>query len=372
MKKLNSITIVVIKKKNESDKKSLRKVLILLLIAYMMIANTSPLFADMTYENSLVAYWDFDEGSGTALGDATGVNDGILVNDPAWTTGIFDGALDFDGGDDLISIPYTNSFDFQDELSVGAWIKYDQLINLYPRIISQVYSGSSGVFNMLVSASTSKVRWAIGDYFLDSTMSLTPNQWYHIMGIFNGPTDTQKLYINGIESGYMSNPSTIPNSNNNLFIAHYPGYTRYWKGQIDDISIWNRALNSDEVSSIYNVGVQGFEGILDGINNTFGALGYTTDEINQLTQLYADGKANLPVENLDFGDNITWTYEDGILPEDIGYEIGDSWITTDGKYCVKLGSGLIGDPISGVPEVPASSALVLLSSLFIIRRKKKI
>ena len=43
-----------------------------------------------------------------------------------------------------------------------------------------------------------------------------------------------------------------------------------------------------------------------------------------------------------------------------------------GNYYIKLGSGLEGTSGTGaVPELPVSSALMLLSSLFILRKKRK-
>ena len=91
---------------------------------------------------------------------------------------------------------------------------------------------------------------------------------------------------------------------------------------------------------------------------------FTESEILELADLYSS-KSSGVVGGMD------WTYLDGDLPSDTNgevYEIGDSWIY-EGNYYIKLGSGLAGTS-GAVPEVPASTVLMLLSSLFISRREK--
>ena len=95
---------------------------------------------------------------------------------------------------------------------------------------------------------------------------------------------------------------------------------------------------------------------------------FTESEILELADMYSDGSSGT-VHGMD------WEYLSGNLPGDTDgevYEIGDSWIY-EGNYYIKLGSGLEGTSGTGaVPEVPLSSALVLLTSVFVIMRKKNI
>ena len=191
---------------------------------------------------------------------------------------------------------------------------------------------------------------------LGSDITPAINTWYHVVLRFKA-NEFMEIWINGENHtgsfALGSVPSGIAINDLDLRIGHDYDTEGYLNGLIDDLAIWNRALNANEIGSIYNVGVQGFEGILNGVTNTFGGLGYTTAQIDQLTQLYADGN---PLAELDLGDDVTWTYEVDVLPEDTGYEIGDSWTTANGRYCVKLGSGLLGTPLGvggSVPELPA-------------------
>ena len=60
----------------KTNGKILKNIAIILALSCMTILGASYLFADVVYENSLVSYWDFDDGNGSIASDATGVNNG--------------------------------------------------------------------------------------------------------------------------------------------------------------------------------------------------------------------------------------------------------------------------------------------------------
>ncbi|MCK4697109.1 MAG: hypothetical protein KAT53_02245, partial [Dehalococcoidia bacterium] len=65
-----------------------------------------------------------------------------------------------------------------------------------------------------------------------------------------------------------------------------------------------------------------------------------------------------------------WTYLAGNLPGDTGgevYDIGDSW-EYDGKYYIKLGSGLEGSG-GGVPEIPAGMMPLMGVAISVVIRR---
>ncbi|HEV58315.1 MAG TPA: hypothetical protein ENN87_12615 [Phycisphaerales bacterium] len=54
-----------------------------------------PICSVWAQPEGLVGWWPFDDRQGTVAIDASGNgNDGTLVGDPTWTTGILGGALD--------------------------------------------------------------------------------------------------------------------------------------------------------------------------------------------------------------------------------------------------------------------------------------
>ena len=75
-----------------------------------------------------IAHWKLDDGVGTTAIDSEGGHDGTLTNGPVWVAGQLDGALDFDGSNDLVSIPHHAIFT-QVPMTVSAWFK----LNTYRR-----------------------------------------------------------------------------------------------------------------------------------------------------------------------------------------------------------------------------------------------
>ena len=74
-----------------------------------------------------IAHWTFDEGVGSLAGASAGNgNDGQLSGGPAWMPGVIDGALLFDGIDDVVMIDDSgpnSSLDIDtNQLTIALWI----------------------------------------------------------------------------------------------------------------------------------------------------------------------------------------------------------------------------------------------------------
>jgi len=109
-----------------------------------------------------------------------------------------------------------------------------------------------------------------GEDFALSSASHSNNQWYHVVGIYNG-TDLL-IYVNGILEG--SNnigpviASTGPASlriGNNLQSDH--GGKGVFDGLIDEVAIYDRALSAEEIQQHYQNGLNGFGYQSDGIGD---------------------------------------------------------------------------------------------------------
>src|SRR5262249_15913156 len=147
----------------------------------------------------LVAYWKFDEGSGTTVSDSSGNgNTGTLVNRPLWTTGRVGNALFFDGIDDNITVPDSNSLDLSSSFTLSAWVNPASTFTDFRSIVVKNYSyylyasvagycgdgsplgGFSGATNQTVSQPS----------------PLPINTWTHLAVTYNGSPLT--FYQNGV------------------------------------------------------------------------------------------------------------------------------------------------------------------------------
>jgi hypothetical protein len=93
----------------------------------------------------------------------------------------------------------------------------------------------------------------LGDYGEPSFQqsSLQSNVWYHYVFVLDQTGG--KIYVNG--QLVDSHPWTgTPGASTNNFQWKIGGFYNTWfKGKIDDVGIWNRALSTSEVTSLYNL-----------------------------------------------------------------------------------------------------------------------
>jgi|GEM_PF-6682228 len=209
-----------------------------------------------------VSYFSFDEGTGTTANelasdnDATfsGYNDGVVVGS-SWTTGKYNGALTFDGVDNFVNVTYDDVFDAAD-ITISAWIKTAVGGSPHNPILAKYVTWNSGggyymrlrygQIAFLVSNGT-----GYGDIWGGALVN--DSQWHHIVGTFNG-TDVQ-VYLDGSSAWAPDSwPYALTTPNVPLRIGRggtvYDN-SLYFNGSLDDIKIFNRALNSSEVTSLY-------------------------------------------------------------------------------------------------------------------------
>jgi hypothetical protein len=86
--------------------------------------------------------------------------------------------------------------------------------------------------------------------FLDNT--ITPGQWTHLVYTFDGTTGN--IYENGNTTPIISGALPLPLDPNRPFIVggQYGNAFDSMLGQLDETAIWNTALSSAQVGSLYN------------------------------------------------------------------------------------------------------------------------
>lgn len=87
---------------------------------------------------------------------------------------------------------------------------------------------------------------------LVASAQTTTSQWDHLVGTYDG--DTAKLYHNGALVGQQAKNWNTIGTNVNLGYFTQSGSTHNndFSGALDDIRVYNRVLNAQEVSALYN------------------------------------------------------------------------------------------------------------------------
>ncbi|MFH1726581.1 MAG: LamG-like jellyroll fold domain-containing protein [Elusimicrobiota bacterium] len=214
-----------------------------------------------------VSYWRFDEGSGTIAGDSAVCNPGTLVNGPVWTSGQVGSALRFDGVDDHVEAPDSESLDIDEEITVQAWIKVEEFpVSDVDRVVHKHQAYSFGISDNRLHAGFWKTTSP--DVITSSTV-LEPDRWYYVAVVRGAVGDLARFYIDGAQDPVTSTVvSNIPTSDSNVLIGIDEDFsTRIFNGLIDEVAIYNRALSAEEIQAAYQAGLAGHSYMGDGLGD---------------------------------------------------------------------------------------------------------
>jgi len=227
--------------------------------------------------SNTVAYWKFDDGSGTTAADASGNgNPGTLNNFPGdnseWVTGRIAGGLNFNGdgsGANYVSIPDAPGLNFDTRLtfSLAAWVKGSPIQTNSAGIICKGlgWGGEEYALDYTFNSVANGYRFFVCNYNAAGTAvtlasPVAPNgRWQHLVGVFDGFAGTMQLYVNGqLLVGTNAAPTSLPANTHEVSIGSrqygQSGAATYdlpFTGIIDDVRIYNRALKSAEVQQLY-------------------------------------------------------------------------------------------------------------------------
>lgn len=197
----------------------------------------------------LVGWWT---GDGNTI-DLVGGLDGTLENGAGYGDGLTLQAIGFDGVNDRVR---TGNLTLGNTFSVAAWVRSDVVRQVgYARIAETSYAtafflGTEGVgtaYKFIVKSPTSPFGTANGG-------SVTAGEWQFVAGTYDGATGT--LYVDGtaVASNAFAPPGTtsLP-----LNLGAYLGGGNVWKGRIDEILVYDRALSAGEVRTLYESAAAG-------------------------------------------------------------------------------------------------------------------
>jgi hypothetical protein len=233
-------------------------------------STTSPIWVFTTGSSEipidgLIAYYPFTGNANDESGNAHSgtVNGATLTTDRFGST---DRAYLFDGINDYISAPYSADLNTP-TISISVWVKLSSLVGASQARIVNRQSTAGGIESWGVEVFGSNYSGS-GNYnkFTFHSANCTVNKnivspthlsasvWYHIVAINDGTT--QRLYINGSLDTSDSSLGNVCASNLAPLVIGKSGPLSgfYFPGTIDDIRIYNRALNQSEIEALYQEG----------------------------------------------------------------------------------------------------------------------
>ncbi|MEK7450164.1 MAG: LamG-like jellyroll fold domain-containing protein, partial [Planctomycetota bacterium] len=199
-----------------------------------------------------------------------------IIYYPTPGSGAKGSAFSFDGINDYFDLGTNSSFRQSSAITYAFWVKVPAEGGGY--IMGTGASGGHGYGGLYINLAAVVFSWTPTIpqtdthviYIYNNNLSLKPDEWTHIAVTVDFANQQRSMYINGqsVPTTLSQNatnwtPSGIYNANLTDSIgARYVNNWLYFKGLIDEVSVYNRFLNQAEVNALAATSVIPTDGLL--------------------------------------------------------------------------------------------------------------
>ncbi|NPA14709.1 MAG: LamG domain-containing protein [Aquificae bacterium] len=220
----------------------------------------------------LIAYWSFDNCE--AKDDSGNGHDGILYGNPTCVKGVKGEAFLFNGENQYISIPFKEDLNLEQyhEFTISVVAKADKSNGVYsvgfyetpngaPTLISKDCIGDpTGPYNLYMGScdhqnSTQCVSFEIqnnNNQIIEQDFDwpkVSAEEFHHI--VWRHYENVYELWIDGVLKLKVHSDLEPVSGDNCLLIARRGWSNGFFKGIIDEVRIYNRALTEEEIKQLY-------------------------------------------------------------------------------------------------------------------------
>ena len=265
--------------KNPADRRRQRAMLLVFGLAGFLILLCIIVLINLigpTSHPAPIAWW---RAEGNAA-DAKGGNKGTLVGQVEFDNGVKGKAFHFDGKGAYVKILNAPRLNPKDQVTVEFWMKpdSDNLMNTYQGLVTSdffsisIANGWAGTMGVDFGVSTTADQapppgggWTAGNFTETANANgggspVSGGEWHYVVGTYDGAA--LQLYIDGRTAGNSVSHKGILRSmlpGGFLAIGSEDGRdicpscvgSRYFKGLIDEVKIYDRALSAEEVAANY-------------------------------------------------------------------------------------------------------------------------
>ncbi|OPZ98041.1 MAG: PEP-CTERM motif protein [Planctomycetes bacterium ADurb.Bin412] len=237
--------------------------------------------------SALAAYWQFSETAGHTAADSSGTGNDATLYDQGDADFAFSfdacsaadrfgnpsGALNFRGaynnGGDFAYVADNASLDITGGITIAAWVKMSGVANDWTTLVAkEIVSGNDGSgYTMMVTGNggtqNTAATWCAnntgswyGAYSATGVDDdLGTGTWQHIAMVADG-TDL-RVYVNGVLDGtpVAMSPAPTSTAGANLALGASYVWARWFTGTVDEIAIFDGALDANGIADVCANGV---------------------------------------------------------------------------------------------------------------------
>ncbi len=197
--------------------------------------------------------------------------------------GFIGGAYKFDGINDYINVSSDTSLNITKNITIMLWFYPENVSSTSQRLVSKdgVSANDNHYYIVISSSNMITAGFNNGSWVQISGDLLKNNTWYFVAAERKG--DNISLYVNGalVNTTTFAGDIGAGSINPNIFIGVKDGGTQAFKGEIDEVRIFNRSLSDEQIYRIYKDELNHrFNLVLNMIfneNTTYNATGWVQD-----------------------------------------------------------------------------------------------
>lgn len=201
-------------------------------------------------KKDLISYWSFNENTS----DAAGTNNGTTVGTGfSYTNAKYGKGIDLNGDNTYINVGNDASLNMTNQsLTISAWFRVDGFTDAWQALISK---GELNNFRIHRLSFTNNLGYTGGMPDIQAPQNINDGNFHHIVAITENGV-SKKIFIDGVLVISSNTGTSITDTGNDLWIGNNPNVSnREWNGVIDDVAIWNRALDACQATHLYTSGL---------------------------------------------------------------------------------------------------------------------
>lgn len=195
--------------------------------------------------SGLINWWRGEDNGA----DSAGSNPGTPLNGLSFANGKVCRAFSFDGIDDILQV---NASAISPPWSAEFWVNRQASTN-----DSAVLIGDNATALKLEQYQNIKkvgyTIWGVGDFYFTNSLPVPIGIWTHLVLV--GSTTNIQLYLNGAFVDSINTNWTLPRGTIGYDVAR--GNKKQLKGLLDEISLYNRMLTTNEIQTLFTAGPGG-------------------------------------------------------------------------------------------------------------------
>jgi len=234
-----------------------------LIIIICLLALALPITAFAKGIPGAVGIWTFDNVKGDTVVDDSGTgNDGEILSGGEIVDGKIGKAIKLNGSNQCVEIQDDDSLDLVDGVTMMCWFYWDGAGDGWQTFFSKgPMSGTNKNYALFINTASGYFHFILtpngGRLNTDSPNGvIKTEEWQFVAATWDG--SDLKIFLDGEYIKEAVVPGDITPNSNTLRLGHREAATHWWMGMLDEMGLFNRALEENELKTIMNDGLVKF------------------------------------------------------------------------------------------------------------------